>query len=260
MKTYISMLSGGQDSTAMTLRILELGLPLDYIVFLDTTLEHDEMYEYIDKLDAFFQRKYNMKITRLKPKESFEDWVYGAVTRGENEGKTRGTPSVLDMCYWRREAKQNPFERWAKEIGIFDNHKQYNGFVFGESKRYGSSPEHVLAPLIDWKWREEEVQKYLKDNQMENKLYQHFTRTGCAVCPKQSEASKYEVYKHYHKWWAYMREMEEKLNNDENSRGKVSRWHIDLSIKDLEKKFRKMDKQQTFEFEFEEIQDCFCVI
>jgi 3'-phosphoadenosine 5'-phosphosulfate sulfotransferase (PAPS reductase)/FAD synthetase len=56
------MLSGGQDSAAMMLRLLELGEPVDYIVFSDTTLEHDEMYEYIDKLDAFFQRKYGIAI------------------------------------------------------------------------------------------------------------------------------------------------------------------------------------------------------
>ena len=35
---YIAMLSGGQDSTAMTLRLLELGEPVDYVVFSDTTL------------------------------------------------------------------------------------------------------------------------------------------------------------------------------------------------------------------------------
>jgi len=69
---YIAMLSGGQDSTAMTLRLLELGMPLDYIVFSDTGLEHDEMYEYIDKLDEYFQRSYGMKVIRLKPKHDFE--------------------------------------------------------------------------------------------------------------------------------------------------------------------------------------------
>jgi len=256
---YIAMLSGGQDSTAMTLRLLELGEPVDYIIFCDTGLEHDEMYEYIDKLDVFFKRKYNKEITRLHPKKSFEEWVYGAVTRGENEGKTRGTPSVLDMCFWRREAKQIPFERWVKENNIGE-HKQYNGFVFGETKRYGAAPDYVLAPLIDWKWREEEVQQYLKDNQMENKLYLHFTRTGCAVCPKQSEASKYMVYKHYPKWWKFMKDMEYKLNNDDNSRKICPRWHTDLYIGDLEKKFKTKDKQQTLDLDFEPLSDCFCKI
>jgi len=256
---YIAMLSGGQDSSAMTLRLLELGEPLDYIVFCDTGLEHDYMYEYIDKLDAFFQRKYNIEITRLYPKHNFEHWVYGKITRGEHEGKTRGTPSVLDMCYWRREAKQYPFERWAKENNIGE-HKQYNGFVYGESERYGNSPDYAIAPLYDWKWGEAEVQKYLKENEMENKLYQHFTRTGCAICPKQSEASKYMLYKHYPDKWNYMKDMELKLNNDENKKMWTPRWHIDLTTIELEKKFKKQDTQQTMELDFEPLKDCFCKI
>lgn len=31
---YIAMLSGGQDSSAMTIRLLELGYPVDYNVYM----------------------------------------------------------------------------------------------------------------------------------------------------------------------------------------------------------------------------------
>lgn len=47
MKHIISI-SGGQDSTAMTVRMLELGMPVDYIIFCETGNEFDQMYEYID--------------------------------------------------------------------------------------------------------------------------------------------------------------------------------------------------------------------
>jgi hypothetical protein len=103
---YIAMLSGGQDSTAMILRLLELGYPVDYIVFSDTTLEFDEMYEYIDKLDAFFQRKYGISITRLKPRRSYESWVFGAVTSGEMEGQIRGVPLVSMPCFGAEKLKK----------------------------------------------------------------------------------------------------------------------------------------------------------
>ena len=68
----IAMLSGGQDSSAMTLRMLELGMKIDYIIFCDTGLEFQEMYDYINKLDSFFQRKYGIKINRktLQPQAS----------------------------------------------------------------------------------------------------------------------------------------------------------------------------------------------
>jgi len=257
--TCISMLSGGQDSTAMTLRLLELGERVDYIIFADTGLEHDEMYEYIDKLDAFFQRKYNIKITRLHPKNDFKHWVYGNNTKGEHVGKTRGTPTVLDPCWWRRESKEYSFNRWIIKEKITE-HFKYVGYVYGEFERFNNAPEYVKAPLIEWRWREAEVQKYLKDMQMENPLYRHFNRTGCAICPKQSEASKYMLYKHYPEKWDYMKQMEHNLNTDENRTGFYPRWHTELTIAQLEEKFKKKDKQQTFAFDDEPLADCFCVI
>jgi len=44
---HIASISGGQDSTAMTVRMLELGMPLDYIIFCDTGNEFDDMYDYL---------------------------------------------------------------------------------------------------------------------------------------------------------------------------------------------------------------------
>ena len=46
-KKYIASLSGGKDSTAMLLKIIELGLPLDDIIFIDTGKEYPEMYRHI---------------------------------------------------------------------------------------------------------------------------------------------------------------------------------------------------------------------
>ena len=57
-KTYIAMLSGGRDSTAMVDILLRDNEPLDYIIFSDTTLEFPEMYEYLKKFDKYIQEKY----------------------------------------------------------------------------------------------------------------------------------------------------------------------------------------------------------
>lgn len=256
------MLSGGQDSTAMTIRLLELGCPVDYIVFSDTGLEHDDMYEYIDKLDEFFKRKYNKGILRLYPKHSFEHWTFGKTTKGEKIGMIRGTPRVAIPCFWRREAKEYPLTRWLKEKGIKDFIK-YVGYTSTETKRASGMEEfNYQAPLIDWGWDEQDVQKYLKENQMENKLYQHFSRTGCAVCPKQRIDAKYMIWKHYPKHWNYMVDVEERLkiarlhNNEDHSPA----WHDLLFCDEMEKLFVKKNKQATFEFDFEPVQDCFCKI
>lgn len=59
---YIASFSGGKDSAAMLLLILEKGLKLDDIVFIDTGLEFKEIYDIIDD----FEKRINFKITRIK--------------------------------------------------------------------------------------------------------------------------------------------------------------------------------------------------
>jgi len=258
---YLAMLSGGQDSTAMTLRMLELGMQIDYIIFCDTGLEVKEMYNYIDKLDTFFQRKYNIKITRLNPRKTFEEWVFGKVTSGEMEGKIRGIPLITTPCYWRREVKEYAFLDFIKENNITEYIK-YIGYTFRESDRWKDIEKYnAVAPFVEWKWNEPEVQKYLKDNQMENKLYQHFTRIGCGICPKQGK-SFYEVYKYYPDTWKYAKDLEKRLYNERDILGEKQMPSYDISrfSWELEEDFKRKDKQQTFDLGFAPPQDCFCKI
>ena len=45
---HVVSLSGGKDSTAMLLRMVEEGWPVDHIIFCDTGLEFPEIYDHID--------------------------------------------------------------------------------------------------------------------------------------------------------------------------------------------------------------------
>lgn len=67
-------LSGGRDSSAMVVKWLESGEKLDYVLFCDTGFEFAEMYEYIDKLDNYLQKRFNIGITRLDSRAVIERW------------------------------------------------------------------------------------------------------------------------------------------------------------------------------------------
>ena len=64
MKHIVSF-SGGKDSTAMLLMMLEKGIQVDEIYFADTGVEFPEMYQYIDKIEKYI----GQKIIRLQPKK-----------------------------------------------------------------------------------------------------------------------------------------------------------------------------------------------
>jgi len=89
---YIAKWSGGYDSSCMVVLILEKKLPLDYIVFCDTLAEFEEMYDYIQKFEAYIKRRFNKTITIVKPNSTFEDWAFTDVSSGDRDGEIRGLP------------------------------------------------------------------------------------------------------------------------------------------------------------------------
>jgi len=85
---HIASFSGGKDSTAMVLRLIEEGRPLDEIVFFDTGWEFPQMYDHIAKFEAFTGRT----VTRLQPPVSFETCLLRRKVvpkTGQNKGIVR---------------------------------------------------------------------------------------------------------------------------------------------------------------------------
>jgi len=188
---YVSF-SGGKDSTAMLLRMLELGEQVDEIVFADTGFEYQELYDYIDLIEKYIGRP----ITRLKfSKEDFNKWFYGTLTRGDNKGDNRGFPTAFIPCWLTREAKIKQLEDKmvdAKNICV--------GIAYDEQKRIGNK-EFIRYPLNEWKWTEQDCVRYLNKLNIINPLYKNFNRIGCYFCPKQSPSSLYTTWKVHPELW-----------------------------------------------------------
>ncbi len=65
-------LSGGKDSTAMLLLMIESGMPIDMVLSADTGMEFPEMYEHLAKLDDHLYRERGLHITTLRHPKGFE--------------------------------------------------------------------------------------------------------------------------------------------------------------------------------------------
>lgn len=185
--------SGGKDSTAMLLGLLELGIQIDKIIFADTLFEFPELYIYLDRIEKHIGRK----IIRLTPEKGlFEKWYYGKVTRGKSEGVVRGYPLTLFPCWWTREAKVLPLQRAYK-----DADKVFIGIAYDEKHRMSTVDDNLFYPLVDWKWTEQDCINYLNEKDLFNPLYVNFNRLGCWLCPKQGENSLFVLWKLYPELW-----------------------------------------------------------
>ena len=188
----------------MVIRYLELGNDIDYILFCDTGFEFKEMYKYIEKLDKYLQRNFNKSITWLNKggKENaddeytiFEKWAFvKPIEIGERQGLKRGIPRLVGKrLYCTRETKIKPTMKFVKDKC---NNKfkvvSLIGYTYNEVENGRvSNLDYAIAkyPLHEWKWNEKEVSDFLSERKIMNPLYNHFQRTGCFLCPKQSKAS-----------------------------------------------------------------------
>jgi len=184
--------SGGKDSTAMLLRMLELNIPVDRIIFADTGFEFPELYDYIKRIENYVDRK----IEFVYPKKSFEEWFNGIVTRGKNKGKVRGFPLRAFPCYWSRESKILPLQRAVNKEDNF-----FIGIAYDEMQRCSKKADNLYYPLVEWKWTEQDCVDYLNEKGLFNPLYVNFDRLGCYFCPKQNEKSIYVLWKNYPELW-----------------------------------------------------------
>lgn len=255
---HVYSLSGGQDSTAMTVRALELGFPVDYIIFLDTGNEFPEMYDYLDKLDFWLQNKYDISITRLQSKHTLESLVFTPFTRGKRVGIVRGLPYSSSLSFCTRDLKKNVSTAFCKKIG---GAFLYLGYVARERSRIHQPIEDYVInkfPLMDWDWNEPDVSTYLKSRSLFNHLYDNFTRTGCMFCPKQSKNSWFVLYSKFPEQWNIAKSWEYRTAQQN---AHICTFRSDCSLSDMESDFKKRkkvsDSQMFFDWNEQDI-SCFC--
>ena len=76
-------LSGGKDSSALLLLMIEKEMPIDCVLYADTTMEFPEMEAHIAKLDEHLYRERGIHITILRHPHGFEWLMFDAPMQQE---------------------------------------------------------------------------------------------------------------------------------------------------------------------------------
>ena len=210
-KKHIVCFSGGKDSAAMLLRMIELEMPIDIVLFADTSMEFPQLYEYVTRMEKYVT-SLGIKFQRVAPTNTtWDDWFFGNVTRGKMEGQQRGWPLMLFHCWWSREAKHKTMDPLC--IGNI----RYLGFGVNEIKRVTAArkqKEIWAVPLADWNWTEAQALQYLIDKGWAEQFHLDFNRTGCFLCPKQGEKALETVRTKYPEQWKILMWYAERSSND----------------------------------------------
>ena len=221
---HIVSFSGGKDSTAMLLRMIEENWKIDEIIFCDTGMEFPAMYQHIDEVEKYIGRK----ITRLKAENSFEHMMHEhEKTRWKNKGKRGyGWPDFQNR-WCTSYLKQDVIRRHLKQ---YDNIIEYHGIAIDEAHRAEKNKHKTTRyPLIEWNMTEKDALNYCYKHGFNwDGLYERFYRVSCWCCPLQSIPELKQLYMHFPNLWRRLKQMDEKAWNQ---------FRPDYSVAELDERF-----------------------
>nr|WP_242568591.1 phosphoadenosine phosphosulfate reductase family protein [Clostridium botulinum] len=237
---YIASFSGGKDSVAMVLKLIENKMPLDRIAFIDTGLDFGEQRNIIKICERKFKKlKPGLKFDYIKPKKTFEEQFYTKIQKGKNKGKIYGWPYTIGFNSWCNDRlKIRPFRKYLKQFK--DEVIIYLGIAADETNRLKKLEPNRRAPLAEWGMTEKDCLNYIKEKGFWNPMYWKFERLGCYLCPKQNLDSLRSLRRHYPYLWEKMIRMDKDSQIPFKADG--------TTLRQLEEKFKYEDMQSNEEY------------
>ena len=229
---YVASLSFGKDSMAMLIKIKELGLPLDEVIYVDIMFDDDtsgetpEMASFITKAEKILKEKFNVEVTHLRG-VTFKEQFYKIKQRGKHIGDNYGFPYTIgSWCNDR--LKMQPIKEYMRKQK--EQIIQYVGIAYDEPERYERlNHETHIAPLYDLKITEKEAMEICEKYDLLSPIYKTSFRGGCWFCPKQRLSQLKWLYQEHNDLWNTLRDMEKDSFNT---------FRPNTTLKDLEERFK----------------------
>jgi 3'-phosphoadenosine 5'-phosphosulfate sulfotransferase (PAPS reductase)/FAD synthetase len=179
---HILSLSGGKDSTALAVYMRDRVPGMEYI-FCDTKKELPETYEYLEKIEAYLDKK----IIRLCDNRGFDHWL----------SRKGGYLPSSRMRWCTESLKIKPFENYVGSDSVL----LYVGIRFDEDRTaYVSSKPNIKAvyPFVEDGITVADVHRILEESGLGLPSYYSWrTRSGCYFCFFQRRAEWVGLLEHH---------------------------------------------------------------
>ena len=239
MINHVISFSGGKDSTAMALEMIERGEDIHSIVCFDTGWEFPAMYDHWKQFEEYT----GIELVILHPKQPFTYWLFERpiFRKGTYDKPYRfgnGWPAYTRR--WCTREKALAIHRYSANI---TRPISCIGFASDEAHRKekisGRGPRQRY-PLIEYGIDEKRALEICKSHGFHwDGLYNHFDRVSCYCCPLQSKRELRKLRDHFPDLWTQMLSWETKCHD------KHPNFKDGMSVADLEVQFAQEDEQRA---------------
>lgn len=222
---HVASFSGGKDSTAMVLHMIERGDRLDEVLFCDTTMEFPAMLRHVEKVKKVVEAA-GIKFTTLRAEHDFEYYLTQVdVPNRKPDSNYFGVPGYgwpsfrTRWCtkYLKIEVINKYLDNLREQYCVI----QYIGIAADEDYRLerenNQDPSH-RHPLREWGWIEDAALQYCYDRGYYwEGLYEIFkdpktqrARVSCWCCPLSSYDNLRKLRAHFPGLWQRLQELDAK--------------------------------------------------
>lgn len=146
----------------MLLRLIEENWPLDYVIFYNTGMEFDCIYNIRDKVKPILQER-GISYVELNPKRPFLYSMLEKKVFSKQKGVHFGYGWCGGLCRWGTSEKLQSIREFKRSLN--DLVIDYVGIAADEQGRFEkASQDGKVMPLVQWGMRESDCLKYCHDH------------------------------------------------------------------------------------------------
>ena len=248
---YALSLSGGKDSSALLLLMLEKDMPIDCVLYTDTGMEFPEMYEHIAKLDALLFQKRGIHIATLRHPHGFERLMFDEPKQKPSSLENRarlGIPSYgngwpgVKVRWCTGQLKTHLIRKAVNRLKKEKNALHFIGIAADEAHRCKDEPQNRY-PLVEWGITEAQALQICYDRGFDfGGLYETYRRASCWCCPLQRIGELKKLRTHHPELWARLLAMDNRAR-EMFGHSPLGQFKRDWSVAALEERFAKEEQE-----------------
>lgn len=239
-------LSGGKDSSCLLILMIEKGLPIDSVLYADTSMEFPEMENHIAKLDDFLFRERGLHITTLRHPHGFEWLMFDEPKQKPSclENRVRlGIPPYgngwpgMKVRWCTGQLKTHLLTKEVNHLKSEKSALHFVGIAADEAQRC----KKEQYPLVEWGITEAEALKICYDHGFDwGGLYEIYHRVSCWCCPFQRVDELRNLRHHHSELWARLLDLDKRARAQFGP-GPLGQFKQNWSVARYDERFARED-------------------